>query len=166
MRTNARFLVAAFLVLACGGTQAASGTTPGAHGELDRLRFNQLALELNLPLFWAQDADGDGAVDPDEVRTLLFYPSAPAWTEGGRFTEAFERAYAAMREADRAPAPDDERRRLLLEELRSVSPTLVRRTFPRCPDRTATLHATCCGRPSSSTACTHGKSGWRRSHRA
>lgn len=121
-------MVATALLAACGGPATEPRTTPerpaADDAALERLRFNQLAMELNLPLFWATDADGDGAVDPDEVRALLFHPSKPEWTRDGRFTQAFEQAYEAMLRAARAPAPEDERRRLLQEELRSAAPTL------------------------------------------
>jgi hypothetical protein len=133
---NRLIVIALVLLTACGGGQT-SGTTADGDGtsyqQLERLRFNQLALELNLPLFWAADADEDGAVDPDEVRTLAFYPSAPSWTEGGRFSEEFQRAYAAMVDAERAPAPSDERRRLLVEELRSVAPAVIETDLGELP---------------------------------
>ena len=127
-------VIALVLLTACGGGQT-SGTTASGDGtsyaQLPRLRFNQLALELDLALFWA--ADEDGAVDPDEVRTLAFYSSAPAWTEDGRFTDEFRRAYASMVEAERAPAPSDERRRLLIEELRSVAPAVIETDLSALP---------------------------------
>ena len=80
MKVNA--LVLTLLLTACGAP--AGSTTPGGsagYGGIPRMRVNQLAIQLDLPLFWAEDADGDDAIDPDEVRTLLFYPSA----QGGFF---------------------------------------------------------------------------------
>lgn len=135
MTSRARTIaVALALLTACGGGQAATRATtttaterrPLDYAALERLRFNQLAMELNLPLFWAADADEDGAVDPDEVRTLAFYPSDATWAEDGRFTEQFERAYAAMLEV--------ERRRLLEDELRSTSPTLLETDLSTLPE--------------------------------
>lgn len=121
-------------MIACGAPSTPTTPEGGSrYGALPRSRFNQLAMELNLPLFWASDANENGAVDPDEVRTLLFYPSAPVWAEGGRFTPDFERAYERMLEAARAPAPQDERRRLVLEELRSALPTLLETDLTELP---------------------------------
>ncbi|MCZ7680534.1 MAG: hypothetical protein M5U28_17935 [Sandaracinaceae bacterium] len=128
-------LLALFALAACGGPSGASHPeSGGACGQLPRLRFNQLAMQLDLPLFWAADADEDGAIDPDEVRTLMFYRSAPAWSEGGRFTPDFERAYAAIVEASRAPAPEDARRRLVVAELSSAAPTLIETDLRELPE--------------------------------
>lgn len=133
---NARRLITAalFLLAACGGPNGSSHPeSEGEYGQLPRLRFNQLAMQLDLPLFWAADSDEDGAVDPDEVRTLLFHRSAPSWAEGGRFTPDFERAYAAMLEAARAPAPEDPRKRLVIAELSSAAPTLLETNLGELP---------------------------------
>ncbi len=133
-------LLAAFLV-ACGGgsSQRAQTTTPEAqaapsYAGLPRLRFNQMAMQLNLPLFWVADVDEDGAVDPDEVRALLFYPSHPEWVADGHFTDDFGQAYQAIMAAADAPAPADERERLVLEELRTVAPTLVDTDLREMPE--------------------------------
>lgn len=117
-------------LLGCGGARpptrhGAEAAVAAPKRALSRLRFNQLALRLNRPLFWATDRNRNGAVDPDEARTLLFYPSAEAWTDGQAFTPAFEATYAAMVEADRAPPPSDPRRRLVTQELDGVAPTLI-----------------------------------------
>lgn len=120
---------------ACGGQPASrTAASDGAidYGQLERLRFNQLALAQNAPLFWAEDADGDGAVDPDEVRTLLFYPPAPAWVEDGRFTEAFDAVYAAMLQDARTPETDP-RRAALAEELASTAPVLLETDLREMP---------------------------------
>lgn len=117
------------LLIACGGSASTTPTpdTPAAEARYDRLprlRFNQLAVRLDLPLFWAADDDGDGAVDPAEVRSLRFYPSEGAWVDGDAFTPAFDRAYAAIVEAASA-SPGDERQRLVFTELDSIAPTIV-----------------------------------------
>lgn len=123
-------LLALWIIVGCGGAQSASDTesaeSEGRYGALDRARFNQVALRLDLGLFWAADDDDDGQVDPAEVRSLLFYPGDRTWVDGeGRFTEAFDRAYAAMVAATLEGPPSDERTLLVLEELASASPTLV-----------------------------------------
>lgn len=117
---------------ACGGGSH-GGTTP-RRGSLDRARFNQLALRLDLPLFWANDTDGDGAPDPDEVRALSFYGTAPAWVEGGAFTPAFDEALARIRREHEAPMPSDARRALVITELDHAAPTLVETDLSSLPE--------------------------------
>ncbi|MEM9074546.1 MAG: hypothetical protein AAGE52_38985 [Myxococcota bacterium] len=110
------------LVAACGGPvrpEVAEDPVP-----LSRLRFNQLALRLNLPLYWIDDANESGAPDPSEIATLAFYASAPRWTESGRFTDAFEDAYAAIQREDGETATSP-RLQSVHQELGSVAPTLL-----------------------------------------
>ena len=107
----------------CGGAQ--HGSSVAGSGHVERARFNQLALRLELPLFWDTDTNGNGAPDPAEVRALLFYPTSPAWVEGGAFTPAFEAARRAIEVEDARPAPTDPRRALVVSELDHAAPTLV-----------------------------------------
>lgn len=112
---------------AASSASAATAAAPPkvAHDAIPRATFNQLALRNNLPLYWASDDDGDGAVDPDEVRSLLFYPSDTKWTAGGAFTPAFDDVYAQLVKVAKAPPPEDARARLVLEDLAQGAPTLV-----------------------------------------
>src|ERR1035441_10081621 len=43
------------------------------YAQLSRDEFNRRAVLLNVPLFWAGDTNGNKAIDPNEVRALLFY---------------------------------------------------------------------------------------------
>ena len=100
------------------------------HSDLPRLRFNQLAMRLNLPVYWTGDKNKNGAIDPAEVAALLFYPTQGHWVDKGSFTPAFEEAYAAIVKASKAPPPSGTpeevaRRKAVLEELDQVAPTLV-----------------------------------------
>ena len=90
-----------------------------------RMRYNQLALRLDLPLFWAEDADADGEPDPAEIRELLFYSSRIPWVRGEEFTEAFGAADAAILRAAAEDVPSDPRQALVREELMRAAPTLV-----------------------------------------
>ncbi len=121
---------------------AASSSTPPAapklaYAELGRDEVNRAAVRLDLPLYWVRDTNGNGAVDPDEVRTLLFYPSAPAWTEGGAFTEDFVAAYRAMVASERARDEKDP----LTRELDGAAGALVLSDFRGAsgPDRALVL---------------------------
>lgn len=111
---------------------------------LERATFNQLAVRMNLPVFWVADSNGNRAVDADEVTSLLFYPSSPEWVKDGRLSQPFELAYASMLSSLHAPVPDDgpaesARRRLVLEELDQSRPILVGSDLSQLPqsDRTA-----------------------------
>ncbi len=119
----------------CGGSTG--GTTPSGggtgYGQLDRTQLNQAAMRLDLPLFWNGDTDEDSQVDPDEVRALLFYGDEVEWVRGGRFTAEFDRAYQAMVELTRAPAPSDERLRLVHEELGYAMPTILETDLRELP---------------------------------
>jgi hypothetical protein len=112
------------------GAPVASQVKPAEpFAELDRATFNRMAVRLNLPIYWRADLDKDGAVDPLEIATLLFYPSTPVWLESGAFSKAFEDAYKRMVRASKMTAgvvtPETERQRLVVEELDGAAPTLV-----------------------------------------
>ena len=121
-----------YLFSACGGASH-GGTTPTGGG-IDRLRFNQLALRLDQPLFWASDANANGAPDPDEVRSLLFYPTQGHWVAGGAFTPEYAHVLAAIRAESSASMPSDPRRALVLAELDHAAPTLVETNFAELPE--------------------------------
>lgn len=88
---------------------------------LDPARFNQLALRLNLPLYWADDSNADGRPEPDEVRALEFYPSShTSWIRDGQFTDEFANAVSRIVAEDRTPTPVDERLALVQRELDSA----------------------------------------------
>jgi hypothetical protein len=115
--------------LSCGAGRTNQGTTPewtGSTDRLDRLRFNQMAVTLNLPLFWEADRNGNNAADPDEVRSLMFYPAGERWTENGAFTPAFRRAYSMMVELERLHQ--------VRLELGTTAPTLVASDLTSLPD--------------------------------
>ncbi|MEA2192506.1 MAG: hypothetical protein QOI73_2627 [Solirubrobacteraceae bacterium] len=115
------------LVLALVAVSAAPSPASGAgpYNQLERKAFNRLAVRENLSLFWVSDADADGVVDPNEVTSLLFYPPAPAWTDGAGFTADFDAAYARLVAAGAATIPD-RRLALVAKELDQGTPTLIR----------------------------------------
>src|ERR1022692_3805564 len=59
---------------------------PPTYSGIDRAAFNRAAVRLNLPLYWTADKDQNRTVSPDEVASLLFYPTEGRWVEGGAFT--------------------------------------------------------------------------------
>ncbi|MCA9608818.1 MAG: hypothetical protein KC619_24610 [Myxococcales bacterium] len=148
--TTTRLSLAALLLLS-GCSECSSNDTPTpeqgstddpapeeaapAYDRLARLRFNQLAVQTNTPIYWAADTDDDGAVDAAELRDLLFYPaSTEAFVEDGELTEHFAETYAALVAADQAAAPEDPRLAAVIEELSTTAPTLVETDLSDLPE--------------------------------
>jgi len=128
------------LPIACVALTFALGSAALAsekrYDRVNREAFNRAAVRLDVPIYWAVDENADGAIDPSEVATLLFYPSAPRWTENGHFTKAFANAYddivawAGDPPLPSSLSPDErERRRLVIEDLDQGRPTLVQSDF-------------------------------------
>ncbi len=123
MSTSPKLVALALLLAACPGRRAASPKSR-TYDQLDRAELNRLAVHEDLPLFWIEDADGDRAVDPDEVASLLFYSTTETWAVDGAFTPAFDAAYDRLLAA-RTAKPADRRLALVIEELDQGRPTLV-----------------------------------------
>lgn len=102
---------------------------PRAHDGLARQELNRWAVRENLPLYWTADTDRDGSMDPDEVASLLFYPTRGEWVRHGKFTPAFEAAYDQIVAASKRPAvadgEDAKRRELVGRDLDQGRATLV-----------------------------------------
>jgi hypothetical protein len=92
---------------------------------IDRATVNRAAVRLNLPLFWADDLDHNGKVDPPEVASLLFYPTEGHWVEGGAFTESFVDAWGKIQKEASTPPPSDPREALVVKDLDQGLATLV-----------------------------------------
>jgi hypothetical protein len=122
------------LVVSCGGTQVQTTSVALSFDQLERHRFNQLALIVDAPVFWVADDDEDGAVDPAEVRALLFYDTVGHWVdESGQFTHDFEDAYRKMVEIEHAGEPDDPRIALMHRELSSAAVSLIENDLSELP---------------------------------
>ncbi len=115
---------------ACDHKPPAPRAVSGGYHTVNRIDFNRRAVELDLPLFWREDANANGAIDPDELAVLTGFPdSDPArWTdERGIFTAAFRNAYQKLSAPD-APLADtaaQKRHQLLIDELAQGQATLV-----------------------------------------
>jgi len=96
-------------------------------GALSRDEVNRRATRHNFGFYWVSDKNQNHTIDPDEIASLLFYPESPAWVEHGKFTPAFEAAYAALVKGNAPVAgADAERRKIVLDELDQGYPTLVK----------------------------------------
>jgi len=127
--------VAALLLGAALSSPASSIAASAApYGSIPRLEFNQRAAEHAEPLFWVSDADGDGALDPDELAVTWAPSEAPRsrYVHDGRFTPEFAAAYQRI-SGPPLPAglaePERVRRTAVVAELAQGRPTLVRTTL-------------------------------------
>ena len=129
---RSRLVLALSLAVACSAAPRPP-TTARPPAALTRLRFNQLAMRLDLPLLWARDGDGDGRPDPDEVLALRFYSAEGEWVRGGRFTPAWGEALARIEAEAAAPPPADPRLRRVHDEIDRAAPTLVETDLTALP---------------------------------
>lgn len=105
--------------------------TKPALNRLSRADFNARAQEHFFPLFWRDDPDSNGAIEPAELAVLWGPQGAVRATyvdEQGAFTKAFLDAYEAMVKPwdDKALPPEEQKRRLSVRlELSQGRPTLI-----------------------------------------
>lgn len=125
----------------------ASGAPAAAAAAPSRADFNRLAVDLDLPVFWVDDANKNGAPDADEVAPLWgVSDNAPAWVEGGKLTPAFQKAYeqiaavkaGGFKEEGLAPA-EKARRAAVRAELEQGRPAVVKWDFKGYSDEDKAL---------------------------
>lgn len=133
VRSAMRFVYAAAAALAlngCGKQGTDDARTQSPYSAVDRTAFNFRAVELFLPLFWREDANGNGAIEPDELAVITGMPhdQRSEWVDAsGKFTAQFAKAYERIRQPDAPVANAEEQKRLetLRAELAQGRPTLV-----------------------------------------
>lgn len=111
-----------------------AGCTPQKPPEAEfdaiaRTDFNTRAAERFLPLFWVEDANRDGALQPDELAVLHGLPDAEraSWIDTHNdLTPRFREAYGLLKQPTPAASA---RERLVLQELAQGAPTLVASDF-------------------------------------
>jgi hypothetical protein len=123
-------LVAFSLIIVIGCRPSAKSSKPDRYDQFKREDFNRRAAEKFLPLFWREDSNKDGVLQPNELAVLWGYgDSEPShWINAEQqFTPQFDQAYSAMLQPDAAagsPA-EEQRHKLVLEELAQGRPTLL-----------------------------------------
>lgn len=125
-------LLALAVAAGCGGKLSAPPASQARerHDAMTREEFNQRAAAHFLPLYWREDSNHDGAIQPDELAILWGYPDSEPnrWIDqSGDFSSRFEEAYAQLTKPD-APSTDpaeSKRRQAVLAELAQGAPTLV-----------------------------------------
>jgi hypothetical protein len=114
---------------------AAPAPPAPSFNRLERKAFNRRAVELNLPLFWRTDSDGDRELDADELSVV--WASKPTAlseyvNEKGELTPSFAAAYERMLQAPAEQglsAEERKRREAVRSELGQGRPTLVESDF-------------------------------------
>jgi hypothetical protein len=125
-----KLLPAALLLLslvACGKHEPAVTAAP-TFNALGRVDFNRRAAEEFLPLFWREDANKDGVLQPGELAVLWGVPDddAALWVNGDAFTPRFVEAYARLGKPPVAgTGADAARLALVRDELSQGVTTLV-----------------------------------------
>jgi hypothetical protein len=139
LETTVRRAIPVFcLTLLASTPSGAAPTAPAAdpaspapgYAAMPRLQFNQRAVERAEPLFWVRDADGDGALDPDELAVTWGFANAglDRYVKDGRFTTEFATAYARIAQPasfDGLGDAERARRQAVMAELGQGRPTLV-----------------------------------------
>lgn len=57
-----------------------------------RTEFNRLAMAINRPIFWREDTNKNGTLDPDELEVWGLSAARKAYVDGGKFTDAYREA--------------------------------------------------------------------------
>jgi hypothetical protein len=121
---------------------ASAAAAPKKYASLDRAAFNRAAVRLDLPVYWVEDTNKDGAVDADEIATLLFYPMDYNWLQGSKLSPTFDENYAKMLTPaipEGLPPAEAERRKKVLGELDNAAPTLVNSDMRKLSDEDKTF---------------------------
>jgi hypothetical protein len=95
---------------------------------IGRADFNRVAAELALPLFWIDDKDKDGVIDPRELAVYWGLDQTAAigdYVQGGAFSPKFLDAYGKIVQAKGRATNDDARRTAVKKELAQGRVTLV-----------------------------------------
>ena len=117
--------VALLLLAGCAKKEV---TPVAAYNALGRIDFNKRAAEELLPLFWSEDTNNDGTLQPGELAVLWGLPDddASLWVANGAFTPKFVDAYARLgKPAAAGTGAEGERLRLVRDELAQGVVTLV-----------------------------------------
>lgn len=88
---------------------------------LNRADFNRLCANQGVPLFWIEDKNNNGTVEPNEIVLVGTDKNLSAYIGGGRFTDAFKDLYSKLVET--------KRKEVVLTELNFGSPRVVESDF-------------------------------------
>lgn len=114
---------------------AAAVTTPKLD-RVGRIDFNRRAAELALPIFWRADTNSNNTLDGDELAVLwgMEDTTRDAWVAAdGKLTDKMLKAYELIA-APRDASKDDERTKVVLDELGQGRPTLIETDMSKASD--------------------------------
>ncbi|HEX6272347.1 MAG TPA: hypothetical protein VFZ53_04885, partial [Polyangiaceae bacterium] len=118
---------------------SASSAPSARYDRIDRATFNRRMVELDLPLFWKRDENGDKLLNPGEL-AVLYRPVRSARSEWvnakGEFTPKFASAYdrAVVPASFSAHSPEEQKRLASVQaELAQGRPTLLDSDFSKAP---------------------------------
>lgn len=148
----AALVLAPLLAAACGNKAqpepklaAATERSKTTLDKVTRAEFNRIAPEVALPLFWTEDKDGDGVLDPSELAVYWGLDRAASLAdyvgpEG--FTPAMHEAYGRIVKEKESGGDDvDPRRAAVKKELAQGRVTLVATDLASIPANEKTFVA-------------------------
>jgi hypothetical protein len=119
---------------------AASASAETESPKLDKLSradFNKYAAELALPLFWVDDRNKNGALDPEELEVYWGLDRTAALKDyvapGNKFVPKATQAHRKIAEQAARPPESDPRRAAVRRELAQGRPTLVETDLTKAP---------------------------------
>ena len=133
-------LATSALLLAVASAAAGDPRAAATFNRVGRSAFNRRAVELNQPLFWRGDTNGNGALDPEElVVTWTYTPLDRAELVNGEneFTPRFRAIYERMLRLDDTDplGPAEKKRRDAVRvELSQRRPSLIESDFSTATD--------------------------------
>ena len=127
---NTRHALAVLSLAAVVACQPAKPAETISTNKLKREDFNRRAAEKFLPLFWREDTNRDGILQPTELAVLWGFGDSDLthWVNAQQqFTSQFNDAYQSMVQPDPSgeTPTEQERHKLVLQELAQGRPTLV-----------------------------------------
>jgi hypothetical protein len=131
MTTQGITRFAAITALAVLSQFPVSGVMAHSSYAMDRLEFNRRAADQFLPLFWREDRNNDGTIQPDELVVLIGFGKPHEnelrhWVDSQQhFTGNFATAFHQIAQAPHEAGADAPRQKLIRQELAQGRTTLV-----------------------------------------
>ena len=115
---------------------------PTGYSVIPRAEFNLLAVRATEPVFWVEDQNNDGELQPSELATYSAFGKSPALTDyvkDGKFTEAFTTLFKQLDRLRTStppaelPAAEVARQKAMIDELAAGRVSLITSDFSALP---------------------------------